>query len=186
MALLLVAVFAFLFDGVFIGATRTAEMRNGMAVALAAFLGAVALLMPAFGNHASGWRCSRSWPRAGACYLRTERWAGLVAAPVLAKAAHVEGAQTRQPSEVPDQADLPCCQFTATSPVRGAGCPKLARAAQAASCELKALSGCDGSAKITSDALGARAAISLGARQNRRDDSGAAAEGLRLAEVRGL
>ena len=28
-ALPLVAVFAFLFDGVFIGATRTAEMRNG-------------------------------------------------------------------------------------------------------------------------------------------------------------
>ena len=36
-ALPLIAVFAFLFDGVFIGATRTAEMRNGMALALAAF-----------------------------------------------------------------------------------------------------------------------------------------------------
>ena len=52
----LIAVFAFLFDGVFIGATRTAEMRNGMAVfggfiSLAAFLGAVALLMPSLGNH---------------------------------------------------------------------------------------------------------------------------------------
>ena len=50
-ALPLIAVFAFLFDGVFIGATRTAEMRNGMALALAAFLGAVALLMPPLGNH---------------------------------------------------------------------------------------------------------------------------------------
>jgi multidrug resistance protein, MATE family len=50
-ALPLVALFASLFDGVFIGATRTAEMRNGMALALAAFLGSVALLMPPFGNH---------------------------------------------------------------------------------------------------------------------------------------
>ena len=64
-ALPLIAVFAFLFDGVFIGATRTAEMRNGMALALAAFLVAVALLMPPFGNAtACGWRCSCSWPRA--------------------------------------------------------------------------------------------------------------------------
>ena len=50
-ALPLVAVFAFLFDGVFIGATRTAEMRNGMALALGVFLGAVALLAPPLGNH---------------------------------------------------------------------------------------------------------------------------------------
>ena len=46
-----VAVWAFLFDGVFIGATRTAEMRNGMALALAVFLLAAWTLMPSLGNH---------------------------------------------------------------------------------------------------------------------------------------
>jgi multidrug resistance protein, MATE family len=46
-----VAVWAFLFDGVFIGATRTAEMRNGMALALAVFLLAAWTLMPILGNH---------------------------------------------------------------------------------------------------------------------------------------
>jgi MATE family multidrug resistance protein len=47
----IIAVWAFLFDGVFIGATRTAEMRNGMALALAVFLLAAWALMPALGNH---------------------------------------------------------------------------------------------------------------------------------------
>ncbi len=47
----LVSVWAFLFDGVFIGATRTAEMRNGMAVSLAVFLVAAWLLVPVWGNH---------------------------------------------------------------------------------------------------------------------------------------
>ncbi|HEX2365507.1 MAG TPA: MATE family efflux transporter, partial [Bradyrhizobium sp.] len=79
-ALPLIAVFAFLFDGVFIGATRTAEMRNGMAVALAAFLGAVALLMPAFGNHGL-WLAMLVFMAArgiwlGVCYLRIDRGPG--------------------------------------------------------------------------------------------------------------
>jgi MATE family multidrug resistance protein len=83
-ALPLIAVFAFLFDGVFIGATRTAEMRNGMAVALAAFLGAVALLVPPFGNHGL-WLAMLVFMAArglwlGACYVRIERRAGFVAA----------------------------------------------------------------------------------------------------------
>lgn len=47
----LVSVWAFLFDGVFFGATRTAELRNGMAAALAVFTLAVALLVPPLGNH---------------------------------------------------------------------------------------------------------------------------------------
>jgi len=47
----LISIWAFLFDGVFIGATRTAEMRNGMAVSLAVFLLAAWLLVPAWGNH---------------------------------------------------------------------------------------------------------------------------------------
>ena len=46
-----VSVWAFLLDGVFIGATRTAEMRNGMAVSLVAFALAAWLLMPLWGNH---------------------------------------------------------------------------------------------------------------------------------------
>ena len=46
-----IAVFAFLFDGVFIGATRTPEMRNGMMLALTVFLLAAWGLTPAFGNH---------------------------------------------------------------------------------------------------------------------------------------
>ena len=79
----LVAVFAFLFDGIFIGATRTAEMRNGMALALAVFLGAVALLMPPLANHGL-WLAMLSLMAArglwlGACYLRIERGSGFVA-----------------------------------------------------------------------------------------------------------
>lgn len=50
-ALPAVTVWGFLFDGVFFGATRTAELRNGMAVALALFALAAALLVPAWGNH---------------------------------------------------------------------------------------------------------------------------------------
>ncbi len=41
----------FQLDGIFIGATRTADMRNMMMVSLAVFLAAWALLVPAFGNH---------------------------------------------------------------------------------------------------------------------------------------
>jgi MATE family multidrug resistance protein len=46
-----VSVWAFLFDGVFFGATRTAELRNGMAAALALFALLAWLLLPPFGNH---------------------------------------------------------------------------------------------------------------------------------------
>ncbi len=45
----LLGVWAFQLDGIFIGATRTAEMRNAMLVSLAIFLGAWWLLAP-FGN----------------------------------------------------------------------------------------------------------------------------------------
>ena len=41
----------FQLDGIFIGATRTADMRNMMIISLAVFLAAWALLTPAFGNH---------------------------------------------------------------------------------------------------------------------------------------
>ena len=77
--------FAFLFDGIFIGATRTAEMRNGMALSLAVFVGSVALLMPPLGNHGL-WLAMLLLMAArglwlGACYLHIERGAGFVAAP---------------------------------------------------------------------------------------------------------
>ena len=42
---------AFLFDGVYVGATRTAEMRNGMVAALLMFEICAWLLMPPLGNH---------------------------------------------------------------------------------------------------------------------------------------
>lgn len=50
-ALPAVAVWAFLWDGVFFGATRTAELRNAMVLALLTFLAAAATLPPLLGNH---------------------------------------------------------------------------------------------------------------------------------------
>ena len=50
-ALPLVSVWAFVFDGIYFGATRTAELRNGMAAALALFALTAAILVPALGNH---------------------------------------------------------------------------------------------------------------------------------------
>jgi MATE family multidrug resistance protein len=47
----LVSVWSFLLDGIFTGTTRTAAMRNAMAVSLLVYLGACWLLVPAFGNH---------------------------------------------------------------------------------------------------------------------------------------
>ncbi|MCV6585991.1 MAG: MATE family efflux transporter [Marinibacterium sp.] len=42
---------AFMLDGIFIGATRTADMRNMMAVSAVIYGLALALLVPGFGNH---------------------------------------------------------------------------------------------------------------------------------------
>jgi MATE family, multidrug efflux pump len=47
----LVSFWCFQLDGVFFGATSTAEMRNAMVLALAAYLAASALLIPFWGNH---------------------------------------------------------------------------------------------------------------------------------------
>lgn len=44
-------VMAYQFDGIFVGATRTADMRNMMLLSLAAYLLLWALLTPMFGNH---------------------------------------------------------------------------------------------------------------------------------------
>lgn len=50
-ALPIVSVWCFLLDGIFIGATQTAMLRNAMIFSLLAFLAAVWLLVPAFANH---------------------------------------------------------------------------------------------------------------------------------------
>lgn len=47
----LVSVWSFQLDGIFIGTTRSAEMRNAMLVSVAVYLGACWLLIPALGNH---------------------------------------------------------------------------------------------------------------------------------------
>jgi multidrug resistance protein, MATE family len=46
-----VAMWCFQLDGIFIGATRTADMRNMMLLSFAVYLAALALLLPWFGNH---------------------------------------------------------------------------------------------------------------------------------------
>jgi multidrug resistance protein, MATE family len=47
----LVAVWSFMLDGVFIGATRAQELRNSMVISLAGFLGLAVVLTARFGNH---------------------------------------------------------------------------------------------------------------------------------------
>jgi MATE family multidrug resistance protein len=47
----LISVWSFQLDGIFIGTTRTAHMRNAMLLSLAVFLLACWLLIPAFSNH---------------------------------------------------------------------------------------------------------------------------------------
>jgi MATE family multidrug resistance protein len=42
---------AWMFDGIFIGATRGRDMRNMMAVSFAGYVALVVLLVPALGNH---------------------------------------------------------------------------------------------------------------------------------------
>ncbi len=46
-----VSVWCFQLDGIFIGTTHSAEMRNGMALALALYILMLYLLMPIWGNH---------------------------------------------------------------------------------------------------------------------------------------
>ncbi|WP_420343559.1 MATE family efflux transporter [Paenirhodobacter sp.] len=47
----LIGVASWMFDGIFIGATLTREMRNAMVVSVGVYAGAAAVLVPAFGNH---------------------------------------------------------------------------------------------------------------------------------------
>lgn len=47
----IVSVWSFQLDGIFIGTTRTAEMRNAMIASLLVYLAAAAVLVPLLGNH---------------------------------------------------------------------------------------------------------------------------------------
>ena len=47
----IVSVWPYMFDGIFIGATRSADMRNGMVISLIIFVTAVFFLRPEFGYH---------------------------------------------------------------------------------------------------------------------------------------
>ena len=47
----MVAVWSFLLDGVFIGATRAQELRDSMVISFAGYLGLALVLTPRFGNH---------------------------------------------------------------------------------------------------------------------------------------
>lgn len=47
----LLGVAAWMLDGIFIGATRTRDMRNMMVLSFAVYAGTVAILLPRFGNH---------------------------------------------------------------------------------------------------------------------------------------
>jgi MATE family multidrug resistance protein len=47
----IIGIASWMFDGIFIGATLTREMRNAMVVSVAIYVGALAVLPGAFGNH---------------------------------------------------------------------------------------------------------------------------------------
>jgi MATE family multidrug resistance protein len=87
----IVSVWGFLLDGIFIGTTRTAEMRNGMIVSLPSFLLCCWLLIPALGNHGL-WLALMVFMTArgltlGLCYPRLERSVAGAPAPVKRPAA---------------------------------------------------------------------------------------------------
>lgn len=46
-----IGVASWMFDGIFIGATQTREMRRTMALSVAVYIGALLILVPVFGNH---------------------------------------------------------------------------------------------------------------------------------------
>ncbi len=76
-ALPAVSVWAFVFDGIFFGATRTAELRNGMFLSLLVFCGLAWPMTAALGNHGL-WQAFLIFLAArglilGLFYLRTER-----------------------------------------------------------------------------------------------------------------
>jgi MATE family multidrug resistance protein len=94
----LIGAVAFAFDGIYVGATRTKEMRNGMVAAVLVFGVGAWLLMPPFGNHGL-WLAYHAFmiTRAvwlGAVYWRLERGTGFMAP---ANAAAPSGAAVTSP-----------------------------------------------------------------------------------------
>ena len=47
----IISVFSYQLDGIFTGATRTKEMRNGAIISIIGFIIATIILLPIFGNH---------------------------------------------------------------------------------------------------------------------------------------
>ena len=75
----IVSVWSFMLDGVFIGATRTRDMRNAMLVSFVVYIAALAALLP-LGNHGL-WAALMVFMTAravtlAALYPRLERAAG--------------------------------------------------------------------------------------------------------------
>ncbi len=64
----LISVWSFQLDGIYIGATRTAEMRNGMLVSLLVYAGVASLAIPSLGNHGL-WLAFALWMLARAATL---------------------------------------------------------------------------------------------------------------------
>jgi MATE family multidrug resistance protein len=65
----LLSIWSFQLDSIFIGATRTAELRNGMIIALAVYLAGATAFVPAWGNHGLWlaflvWMAARTLPLA--------------------------------------------------------------------------------------------------------------------------
>ena len=76
----IVLVWGYMLDGVFSGATRTADMRNAMVLSVAVYVAAYALLVPRWGNHGL-WAAFLALQAAravtlGALYPRAARMAG--------------------------------------------------------------------------------------------------------------
>ncbi len=73
----IIGIFPWMLDGIFIGATRGPDMRNMMAVSLAFYLVAVAILVPLLGNHGLWGAFLISFMMRGItlglCYPRIER-----------------------------------------------------------------------------------------------------------------
>ncbi len=80
----MISVWSFQLDGIFIGSTWTAEMRNGMILSISIFVGALYLIVPDMGNHGL-WLAFTVFMVAraltlGAVYPRLERRVGVAAA----------------------------------------------------------------------------------------------------------
>ncbi len=80
----MISVWSFQLDGIFIGSTWTAEMRNGMILSISIFVGALYLIVPDMGKHGL-WLAFTVFMVAraltlGAVYPRLERRVGVAAA----------------------------------------------------------------------------------------------------------